>query len=329
VTKVGAFAISANPGEADVKERIDFDVRREVLRAEQRIRPHIRQTPLEPSIWLGQQSSCEVYLKLENLQVTSSFKYRGAANKILSLTEEARRQGVVTASTGNHGSAVASLLRQFDIPGRIFVPETASPAKIETMRTLGAEVVLHGTDGVESERAAREAAAVEGLTYISPYNDPLIVGGQGTVGLELERQLEGVEVVYCPVGGGGLAGGVAGYLKSSQPRIRFVGCQPIRSAVMCESVGAGHVVERESQPTLADGTAGGIEKGTVTFPLCRDLVDEFALVEEAEIAAAMRLMLKGIISWSREPPLCPLLRSSGPGNPWPGSGWCLSSVVRG
>lgn len=269
-----------------------LDVRSEVLEAEERIRLHIRQTPLDPSIWLGQLASCEVYLKLENLQITSSFKLRGAANKILSLTEEERQRGILTASTGNHGSAVAYLMRKFGIQGSIYIPETTSKAKVETLKTYGADLVVVGIDGVEAEIAAREAARKQDRIYVSPYNDAKVIGGQGTIGLELESQLEGIDAVFCPVGGGGLAAGVAGYLKSTDAQIKIVGCQPRNSYVMYESVRAGHLVEQASQATLADGTAGGIEPEAITFPVCRDRVDEFVLVDEEEIAAAIRLVLE-------------------------------------
>lgn len=267
------------------------DIQREVLEAEDRIRLHIRQTPLEPSLWLSQQAGCEVYLKLENLQVTSSFKIRGALNKILSLGEDERARGIVTASSGNHGSAVAHLLRKFGLSGSIYVPENASGAKIETLRSLDADLVLHGTDGIEAERTARQVADQQGRVYVSPYSDPQIIGGQGTVGLELEQQLEGIDAVFCPVGGGGLAAGIAGYLKSSDAQIHFVGCQPRNSAVMYESVKAGEILDLSSTATLADGTAGGIESDSLTFPFCRDLIDEYVLVDEDEIAAAIRLIM--------------------------------------
>jgi threonine dehydratase len=264
------------------------DVRSEVLEAEDRIRLHIRRTPLEPSLWLGREAGCEVYLKLENLQITSSFKFRGALNRILSLGEDERRRGIVTASSGNHGSAVAYLLRKFGLTGSIYIPETASSAKVETLRAYNADLVVLGTDGLEAERAARKAAEKENRVYVSPYNDPKIIGGQGTIGLELESQLEGIDAVFCPVGGGGLAAGIAAYLKSSDAQVRFVGCQPRNSAIMYESVKAGHIVEQASQPTLADGTAGGIESQAMTFPICRDFVDEWVLVEEEELASAIR-----------------------------------------
>ena len=276
---------------ADVS-REPLDVRREVLEAEKRIRFHVRQTPLEPSLWLSQITGAEVYLKLENLQITSSFKYRGAANAILSLSEDQRRRGVVTASTGNHGTAMAYLLRKLGLHGSIYVPETASSAKIDALRLVGGDLVLAGTDGVEAERAARSDAEQHGRVYVSPYNDPWVVGGQGTIGLELEEQLEGIEAVFCPVGGGGLAAGIAGYLKAGDARLQIIGCQPQRSCVMFESIRAGRILDLPSLPTLADGTAGGIESDTLTFEICRDRIDEFVLVDESAIATAIRLVLE-------------------------------------
>lgn len=272
--------------------RTEFDVRQEVLEAEARIRLHIRETPLEPSLWLSRAGSCEVYLKLENVQVTNSFKLRGASNKLLSLTDEERQRGIVTASTGNHGSAVAYLLRRFGWQGSIFVPENASPAKIEALRLLGADLRFHGTDGADTERFARRTAEETGRVYISPYNDPKIIGGQGTIAVELEQRLEGIDSVFVPVGGGGLVSGIAGYLKSADAQIEIIGCQPRRSAVMFESIKAGRVLDLESEPTLADGTAGGMDADTITYPVCRDRIDEFILVEEEEIAAAIRLILE-------------------------------------
>jgi len=187
---------------------------------------------------------------------------------------------------------VAHLLRKFGLKGTIYIPQNAAKAKVDTLRMYGTDLVVHGSDGVEAERAARKAAAEEGRIYVSPYNDPKIIGGQGTIGLELEHQLEGIDAVFCPVGGGGLAAGIVGYLKSSDARVHFVGCQPRNSAVMYASVKAGEIVDQASDPTLADGTAGGIESDAITFPICRDRIDEFSLVEEEEIAAAIRLILE-------------------------------------
>ena len=267
-------------------------VRHDSLEAEARIRDHIRQTPLEPSPWLSRQGGCEVYLKLENLQVTGSFKLRGAANRLLTLSSEEVRSGVVTASTGNHGSAVAYLLRELGWPGTVYVPKTISAAKLGALERLEATLELHGEDGVEAENQARQMAEQSGRFYMSPYNDRKIIAGQGTVGLEIERQLDGVDAVVVPVGGGGLISGIAGVLKGSNPQIEIIGCQPTNSAVMYHSLRAGELLELESDPTLADGAAGGIERGAITFPICQQYVDDFVLVSEEEIRQGIRHVLE-------------------------------------
>lgn len=268
------------------------DIKTEVLQAESKICSYIRETPLDYSLALSQSSNCQVFFKLENLQVTSSFKVRGAMNKLLSLTLEQRARGVVTASSGNHGAAIAYGLRQLKIPGIIFVPENASKTKIEAIARFGGEVCLHGKDSVITENYARTYAKQNNKVYISPYNDLQIIGGQGTIGIELTRQLKQIDAVFVPVGGGGLISGIAGYLKSVLPDVRVIGCLPENSPVMAESIKANRIIERESLPTLSDGTAGGIEQDAITFGFCRSFVDEFVLVSEVEIASAMKLFIK-------------------------------------
>lgn len=267
------------------------EVRAEVLDAEQRIRPYIRETPLEYSHSLSAATGCQVWLKLENLQLTNSFKLRGAMNAILALDDAARERGIVTASSGNHGMAVAHALQQTGSKGTIYLPETAPPVKVRDLRAYGVEIVIGGDDCVKAEMAARGDAETQGLTFISPYNDPKVVGGQGTTGLEIERQADAADAVFAPVGGGGLIGGIAGYLKATSPRTQIFGCQPEASAVMYESIRAGRIIEMESLPTLSDGSAGGIEAGSITFDICRDYVDDFVLVSEEEIASALARIL--------------------------------------
>jgi len=268
-----------------------MDVKQAVLEAEERIRPHIRTTPAEYSPVLSRSARSRVYLKLENYQLTGSFKIRGALSKFLWLSEEERRRGVVTASSGNHGAAVACLLQRFGCPGKVFLPTGTTRAKLDALQGYGAEIIVGGEDCVEAEQLAREEAKRTGRVYISPYNDPQVVGGQGTVGLELAQQIEGLDVVLAPAGGGGLLAGIAGYLKSVSPAVEIVGCQPANSCVLSESVKAGKILALPSQPTLSDGTAGGIEAGAITFDLCRQFVDDFVLVSEGEIKAAIRLIL--------------------------------------
>ena len=269
-----------------------FDVRAEVLAAEERIREHVRETPLEFSPYLSNETGCRAYLKLENLQRSGSFKLRGAMNKLLSLGEEERTRGVVTASSGNHGMACAVVFKDLGIEGTIYLPQNASPAKIEALQEFGAQLELHGDDCVEAELFARARAENEGLCYVSPYNDPQVVGGQGTIAIELLRQLDSFDTVIVPVGGGGLISGIAGYLKTVNPAIEIIGCQPANSAVLYESLRAGHIVELESKPTLSDGTAGGVERNSITFGLCRDYVDEIVLLTEEEIRSALRLLIE-------------------------------------
>lgn len=257
------------------------DVRREVAVAERRIRPWIIETPLVSS-----QSS--LHFKLENRQHTGSFKARGAFNKLLGVRDSELGTRVIAASTGNHGAAVAYAAGKLGIAARIVVPRGANPKKVAAIRAFGATLEEHGTDGVEAEHFARAESERLAIPYISPYNDPEVIGGQGTVGVELAGQLSKADSVFIALGGGGLLAGVAAHLKSLWPSVRVIGCSPENSAVMIESLRAGRVLELESKPTLSDGTAGGIETDTITFPLCRELADDLCTVTESEIIAAMQ-----------------------------------------
>lgn len=267
-----------------------MDLARQALVADQRIRPHVRETPLEFSPVLSNDAH-QVYLKLENFQTTGSFKLRGAMSKLLSLSPEETTGGVVAASSGNHGAALAWAAAQLGSKAVIFVPEDASPAKIEAIRGHGAEVRVEGEDCVISEALARQFAEQSGGAYVSPYNDPLVVAGQATLGVELGRQLDAISSVFIALGGGGLSSGVASYLKSIHSEVEIIACSAAQTAVMHHSVAAGEILDLPSYPTLSDGTAGGVEAGSITFDLCRRLVDRFVLVDEEEIARAMRLLI--------------------------------------
>lgn len=260
--------------------------------AEERIRPYVRWTALHGSDYLSENSGAAVYIKLENLQHTGSFKIRGAMNKLLSLPPDRLARGVVAASTGNHGAAVAFGLKRLKAAGVVFVPENADAAKVETIQRLGAQVRRFGLDPAETETHARRFASERGQVFISPYNDIEIVSGQGTIAVELERQLDTIDVVLASVGGGGMISGVAGYLKFVRPDVRVIGCSPENSPVMIESVKAGRILDLPSLPTVSDGTAGGLEAGAITFDLCRELVDEFVTVTEDEIEDALRTFLR-------------------------------------
>ena len=256
--------------------------------AANRISDHIRETPLEYSFYFSEITGANVYLKLENLQHTGSFKLRGAFNKLLSLSDEQRSAGGVAASSGNHGAAIAYAMNKLDVNGVIFVPEQTSPTKIDAIKRVGGDVRFFGTDGLDTEMHAREFAESNKMTYLSPYNDIDVIAGQGTCGVEISRQLSKVDATFIAVGGGGLISGVGTFLKSVNPSMTLVSCQPKASAVMTESVAAGEILDLPSEKTLSDGTAGGIEAGAVTFDICRKIVDVYQVVDEEQIAHAMR-----------------------------------------
>jgi len=282
-----------------------------ILQAEQKIRPYIRKTPLEYSHHLSKTTRSQVFLKLENLQLTGSFKVRGAMNALLSLPKEQCARGVVTASSGNHGIAVAFGLNTLKINGTIFLPENTSPAKVAAISNYGVDTRFWSTDCLETEMYARSYAEQNDMLYISPYNNVQVVGGQGTIGVELCQQIKHVDVVLAALGGGGMISGIAGYLKTVFPHAEVIGCSPIHSPVMAKSVQAGQILEMELLPTLSDGTAGGIEKDTITFPLCQRLVDDYILVSEDEIRHAMRIFIEThhmLIEGAAGVPLAALLK---------------------
>ena len=268
--------------------------------AAERIGPFIRKTYFTYSPVFSDLMRADVRFKMENLQVTGSFKARGAVNKLLSLSEEQRRKGVVSASTGNHGAAVAYSAQKLDVSCSIFVPKDASAAKLQNIKNYGAKIEIYGKDCVDSEMKAREVASQSEQVYVSPYNDPAVVAGQGTLGYEINNQCDGLDVIIVSVGGGGLIGGTASYLKSVWPDLHVVGCSPINSAVMIHSLNKGRILDLDSKPTLSDGTAGGVEQDSITFSICKDNIDETVLVSETEIKNAMisfieneRLLLEG------------------------------------
>jgi threonine dehydratase len=260
----------------------------EVLCSAERIAPFIRRTPLDCSRRFSSDTGANVYLKLENLQVTGSFKARGAYNKLLSLTDDQRSAGCVVASSGNHGAATAHAMAKLGVQGIVFVPEQTSSTKVSAIRESGTEVRFFGSDGLDTEIHARNYAEQHRMQYISPYNDVDVIAGQGTCGVEIAAELSSLDAVFIAVGGGGLISGVGAYLKSVHPNISIVACQPEASPVMTRSVQAGRLLELPGEPTLSDGTAGGIEAGALTFELCREIADDYVLVSEQQIAEAMR-----------------------------------------
>lgn len=236
--------------------------------AEQRIRPFIHLTPLLPSRFLSDLVGGEVFLKMESEQLSGSFKLRGATNKVL-LTQgkQQQQQQLVTASTGNHAIATATALARLGLRGTIVLPETVVPEKKETLRLFrNVDLVFHGTDCIEAEVRARQLAQETGGIYVSPYNDVDIMTGQGTIAVEILSQAPAVDAVFVTVGGGGLAGGVAAYIKSRRPGCQVIGCQPVNSAVMHESVKAGKILDLGSLDTLSDGSAGEGPPAPSPFP---------------------------------------------------------------
>ncbi|UCC39642.1 MAG: threonine/serine dehydratase [Candidatus Aminicenantes bacterium] len=270
----------------------NIDIPKEAWEAEKRVRKHVRETPVEYSPCLSQSGDCKAYLKLENLQLSGSFKLRGCMNKLLSLDTKEKEKGVITASTGNHAAAFAYATQKLGLKGTIYLPENASQTKIEALRFYDVDLKFYETDCVKTEGYAREVAEKSNLTYISPYNDIKTVGGQATIGIELEQQIHQTDSVLVPVGGGSLVAGIAGFLKSINKNVDIIGCQPVNSAVMYESVKAGKILDMESLPTISDGSAGGIEKGAITFDICKKFIDDFVLVTEEEIKEAIKLILE-------------------------------------
>jgi threonine dehydratase len=257
------------------------------------IHDHAVVTPLTGLRAASERCGAEILLKCEHQQKTGSFKLRGALAKLLSLSGDQRDRGVVAASTGNHGLGVAHALSALGGKGIVCVPGQASPVKVAAIRRYGVEVRVMGREPAETEGLARLLAAECGLSYISPYNDLDVIAGQGTVGEEIVQQLgrRPVAAVVVAVGGGGLVSGIAATVKTALRGVRVIGASPANDAAMAASVQAGRVVQVDARPTISDGTAGGVEEGSVTLPLCTELVDEWMLIEEPEIRSALRFMI--------------------------------------
>lgn len=254
--------------------------------AEARIRPYVLQTPLVESQWFGRGG--RVFLKLENLQTTGSFKLRGAANKLLSLTPDQTRSGVVTASNGNHAVAVAAMGEKLGIATEVFVSAGISELRRQRIEARGATVRSVQGDYLMVEQSARSVAERSGRVYVSPYNDLAVIAGQGTIAREILRQVPRLDAVFVAVGGGGLIGGIGAHLKQASPTTEVVGCWPINSPVLYECMQAERIVTVNEKPTLSVSTAGNLEPDSVTLPVCRAVIDRSVLVTEEEILGALR-----------------------------------------
>jgi len=234
------------------ESRTPLDVPRLVLEAHQRCQKYLPPTPLEYSLSLSDQIEGTVWLKLDSMQRTASFKFRGAINKILTLTEEELNQGVVSASTGNYALAIAEAMSIRKHRATIYVAKDLPSSRLELLRAHGLDLVIFGDGPWDAEKEARRVAEEEDKIYVSPYNDPIVVGGQGTCGYEISRQLPDLDAAFFACGGGGLLTGSAGWLKSHNPDVKAFGVSPENSPVMYESMRTGRVVEMETFPTLAD-----------------------------------------------------------------------------
>jgi threonine dehydratase len=269
----------------------------DVEAARARIASTVRHTPLAATATV----EAPVLLKLESVQETGSFKLRGATNRLLTLDDDQRARGVVAVSSGNHGRAVAKVAADLGVAATICLSSRVPDNKREAIEALGAEVVVAGPTQDDADTEARRLVAEDGLTFVHPFDDPMVIAGQGTVGLEIRDDAPGVDTVIVPLSGGGLIAGIAAALKGTDPAIRVVGVSQDRGPAMYLSLRAGHLVDVVEEDTLADALAGGLgPENHHSFAMCRDLVDETLLVAEEEIAAAMaalfrrdRLMVEG------------------------------------
>jgi threonine dehydratase len=274
------------------KNQPQLDVPQLVLDAHERCREHLSPTPLEYSRYLSEKIEGEVWLKLDSMQRTGSFKFRGAVNKILSLTDAELDKGVVTASTGNYALAVAEAMRIKKRRATIYLAKDIDQSRLALLRAHGLDLVIFGEAPWDAEKEARRVAEDEDNIYVSPYNDPFVVGGQGTCGYEISRQLPDLDAAFFACGAGGLLSGSAGWLKSQNPKVEAFGVSPENSPVMYESMRAKKMLEMETFPTLADTCAGGVDLDSITLDFCLRYVDEIMLITEKEIEASIRLLFE-------------------------------------
>jgi threonine dehydratase len=271
--------------------RVAIPILSDIERARERIEGVVYTSPCPYSETLSTLTGARVHVKLENLQLTGSFKERGAANVLLQLDDDERRRGVVAASAGNHGLAVAFHAARLGLAATIVMPEWAPLAKVAAARRHGAEIVLAGDNYDEAYGRARAIQAERGLTFVHPFDDPRVIAGQGTIGLELLEQVPGLEAVLVPVGGGGLIGGIALAIKSRRPDVRVIGVQAKAIAAMAHALSAGHPTTIPAAVTIADGI--GVRRvGECSFALARRYVDDVVTVSEEEIANAILLLLE-------------------------------------
>jgi len=274
------------------KNKNQPDIPKLVFEANERCQDYLLPTPLEYSMYLSKKINGEVWLKLDSMQRTTSFKFRGALNKILSLTEEELDKGIVSASTGNYALAVSEAAKIRNRRATIYVAENLEPARLELLRAHDLDLVIYGKGAWDAEKEARRVAEDEDKIYVSPYNDSLVVGGQGTCGYEISKQLPDVEAVIFACGAGGLLTGSAGWLKSLNPEVEAFGVSPENSPVMYESMRMSKIVELEIFPTLADTCAGNVDLDSITLEPLQRYVEEIVLLTETEIEDSIRLLFE-------------------------------------
>lgn len=261
--------------------------------AQTRIRPYVLRTPLIFSEALSSLCNTNIYLKLENLQPTGSFKVRGATNLLLQLTDSEKQRGVITVSSGNHGKAVARMANKLGIPATIFLSDQTPACKVEALRRSGASVFIAGSSYDEAESAAADYERTHNLVHIPSFDDPRIIAGQGTMGLEILEDAPNTRNIIFPLSGGGMGAGLGIAARAHSSTVNLWGVSMERAPVMVRSLEAGYVLSLPEEPSLADGLKGGL--GIVnryTFRLCQKLVDHTTLVSEDEIGQAIAFLYK-------------------------------------
>ncbi|WP_100619022.1 bifunctional threonine ammonia-lyase/L-serine ammonia-lyase TdcB [Bacillus cereus] len=263
----------------------------DIKKAKEILDVNARKTPLVKSFYLTSKTGGEIYLKLENMQLTGSFKFRGAFNKISQLTNEEKERGVIACSAGNHAQGVALSSHLLGIKSKIVMPTSAPQAKVDATRGYGSEVILYGDTFDDAKAKCEEIIKETGETYLHPYDDVEVMAGQGTIGLDILDDMWDVDTVIVPIGGGGIISGIAVALKSFNPSINIIGVQADNVHGMKASYDAGRILEHYEAPTIADGCAVKIP-GNLTFEIVRDLVDDIVTVSEEELEVAMKDLLQ-------------------------------------
>jgi threonine dehydratase len=263
----------------------------DIREAAERIRPYIRHTPLLQEKSMDKVLGCQAYLKPEMLQIVGAFKLRGALNKVLSLTPDEMKKGIITSSSGNHGQACAYVGQMLGIHTVVVIPEDAPAIKIENAKAMGAEVIVWKRKYVERMKKVREEIAEHGYILVHPYEDYTVMAGQGTIGLEIMEDLPEVDTVLVPIGGGGLISGISTAIKQSKPDVRVVGVQAAACGAYYASRKNGYPTEITPRPTVADGLTA-IRVSEITYPIIEKYVDDIVAAEEEDIKEAVRVVAR-------------------------------------